>query len=61
MILGLVYGYVPYMILPLYVGLDRLPANVLESGPGPRRGPGRHLPAGDPAALDARPSSPPSC
>jgi len=30
-ILGLVYGYVPYMILPLYVGLDRLPANVLEA------------------------------
>src|SRR6201991_3329420 len=23
-ILGLVYGYVPYMILPLYAGLDRL-------------------------------------
>ena len=25
-VLGLVYGYVPYMILPLYAGLDRLPA-----------------------------------
>jgi ABC-type spermidine/putrescine transport system permease subunit I len=24
-ILGLIYGYVPYMILPLYAGLDRLP------------------------------------
>ena len=23
-VLGLVYGYVPYMILPLYAGLDRL-------------------------------------
>ena len=31
MILGLVYGYVPYMILPLYAGLDRLPPNVLEA------------------------------
>jgi spermidine/putrescine transport system permease protein len=30
-VLGLVYGYVPYMILPLYAGLDRLPANVLEA------------------------------
>ena len=29
--LGLVYGYVPYMILPLYAGLDRLPPNVLEA------------------------------
>jgi len=30
-ILGLVYGYVPYMILPLYAGLDRLPQPVLEA------------------------------
>jgi ABC-type spermidine/putrescine transport system permease subunit I len=31
-VLGLVYGYVPYMILPLYVGLDRIPQAVLEAG-----------------------------
>lgn len=30
-ILGLVYGYVPYMILPLYAGLDRLPQSMLEA------------------------------
>jgi len=30
-VLGLVYGYVPYMILPLYAGLDRIPAPVLEA------------------------------
>ncbi|WP_236950035.1 ABC transporter permease [Mycobacterium sp. MS1601] len=30
-ILGLVYGYVPYMILPLYAGLDRLPQHTLEA------------------------------
>jgi spermidine/putrescine transport system permease protein len=30
-ILGLVYGYVPYMILPLYAGLDRLPQSVIEA------------------------------
>ncbi len=30
-VLGLVYGYVPYMILPLYAGLDRLPQSVLEA------------------------------
>jgi len=30
-VLGLVYGYVPYMILPLYAGLDRLPQSALEA------------------------------
>ncbi len=30
-VIGLVYGYLPYMILPLYVGLDRLPPNALEA------------------------------
>jgi spermidine/putrescine transport system permease protein len=30
-ILGLAYGYVPYMILPLYAGLDRAPAAMLEA------------------------------
>lgn len=30
-ILGLAYGYVPYMILPLYAGLDRLSPSMLEA------------------------------
>ena len=30
-VIGLIYGYLPYMILPLYVGLDRLPPNALEA------------------------------
>jgi ABC-type spermidine/putrescine transport system permease subunit I len=30
-VLGLVYGYVPYMILPLFAGLDRIQASVLEA------------------------------
>ena len=30
-VLGLVYGYVPYMILPLFAGLDRLPTHALEA------------------------------
>ena len=30
-VLGLVYGYVAYMILPLYAGLDRLPQSTLEA------------------------------
>ncbi len=31
-ILGLVYGYIPYMILPLYGFLDRIDASLLEAG-----------------------------
>jgi len=30
-IVGLVYGYVPYMILPLFAGLDRISGSVLEA------------------------------
>ena len=30
-VLGLVYGYVPFMILPLYAFLDRIDRNVLEA------------------------------
>jgi spermidine/putrescine transport system permease protein len=30
-ILGLTYGYVPYMILPLYASLDRIPHSTLEA------------------------------
>jgi ABC-type spermidine/putrescine transport system permease subunit I len=30
-ILGLVYGYVPYMILPLYAGLDRIENSLIEA------------------------------
>lgn len=30
-ILGLVYGYVPYMVLPLFAGLDRIPQSSLEA------------------------------
>jgi spermidine/putrescine transport system permease protein len=30
-ILGLVYGYIPYMILPLFAGLDRIDASLLEA------------------------------
>jgi spermidine/putrescine transport system permease protein len=31
-ILGLVYGYIPYMILVLYAGLDRIDQELLEAG-----------------------------
>ena len=32
MILGLVYGYIPYLILVLYAGLDRIDQRLLEAG-----------------------------
>jgi ABC-type spermidine/putrescine transport system permease subunit I len=31
LVLGLVYGYVPFMILPLYATLDRIPGSLLEA------------------------------
>jgi ABC-type spermidine/putrescine transport system permease subunit I len=31
LILGLVYGYVPYMILPLFAALDRIPGSHIEA------------------------------
>jgi ABC-type spermidine/putrescine transport system permease subunit I len=31
-VLGLVYGYIPYMILPLFGFLDRIPSALLEAG-----------------------------
>jgi len=31
-ILGLVYGYIPFMILPVYASLDRIPESLLEAG-----------------------------
>jgi ABC-type spermidine/putrescine transport system permease subunit I len=31
-ILGLVYGYIPYLIVVLYAGLDRIDARLLEAG-----------------------------
>jgi len=31
LILGLVYGYIPYMILPLFAGLDRIESSLMEA------------------------------
>jgi ABC-type spermidine/putrescine transport system permease subunit I len=32
LIVGLIYGYVPYMVLPLFATLDRIPGSLLEAG-----------------------------
>ncbi len=31
-ILGLVYGYIPYLILVLFAGLDRIDGSLIEAG-----------------------------
>ena len=41
LIIGLIYGYVPYMILPLFATLDRVPASLLEAGRDLGAGPAR--------------------
>ena len=40
-IMGLVYGYIPYMILPLYAFLDRIDTDLLEAGRDLGAGPAR--------------------
>jgi spermidine/putrescine transport system permease protein len=40
-IMGLVYGYIPYMILPLYAFLDRIDPNLIEAGRDLGAGPAR--------------------
>lgn len=55
-ILGLVYGYIPYMILPLYGFMDRIDPNLLEAGRDLGAGPARTflrvtLPLSRPAIL----------
>jgi ABC-type spermidine/putrescine transport system permease subunit I len=41
LVAGLVYGYVPYMILPLYAALDRIPNSHLEASRDLGASPGR--------------------
>ncbi|MDP9224044.1 MAG: ABC transporter permease [Actinomycetota bacterium] len=55
-VLGLVYGYIPYMILPLYGFLDRIDQNLLEAGRDLGAGPAQTflrvtLPLSKPAIL----------
>ena len=52
------YLWLPYMILPIYAGLERIPNSLLEAS-ADLGGRGLHdVPAGDPAARRSRPSSP---
>ncbi len=51
--LGLVYGYVPFMVLPLYATLDRLPGRPAGGGPRPRGEPGANVLPRDAPAVAA--------
>ena len=53
-ILALIYGYVPYLILPLYATLDRIEPQRARGGPRSRREPDLDLPPRDAAAQQAR-------
>ena len=52
-ILGLVYGYIPFMILPLFGSLDRINQSLLEAGRDLGASPFADVPPGHPAAVEA--------
>ncbi len=51
---GLTYNYLPFMVLPIYVALERIDPRVLEAARDLYATPARRVPAGDPAAVPAR-------
>ena len=52
-ILGLVYGYIPFMILPLFGSLDRINQSLLEAGRDLGAQPVPDVPARHAAAVEA--------
>ena len=54
----LTYLWLPFMILPIYAGLERLPDSLLEASARPRRQGGPHVPLGRRCRWPSRPSSP---
>ena len=57
-IMGLIYGYIPYMVLPLYAFLDRIDDNLLEAGRDLGAESGQDVLPRHPAALASRRSWP---
>ena len=53
-IMGLVYGYIPFFILPLYANLDRIDPRYLEAARDLGASSKRDVPAGHAAAVGAR-------
>ena len=54
MILALIYGYIPYFILPLYASLDRIDRSHLEAARDLGASPFQRLPARHAAAVEGR-------
>ncbi len=52
-VMGLVYGYIPYMILPLFGFLDRIDKSLLEAATRPRREPREDVLPDHAAAVEA--------
>ena len=59
--IALVYGYIPFLILPLFAALDRIDQRHIEAARDLGASPFARVPARDAAALDARASSPARC
>ena len=53
-VLALVYGYIPYLILPLYAALDRIDKSFMEAARDLGASPLADVPARDPAAVEDR-------
>ena len=53
-LIGLVYAYLPFMVLPLYAVLEKLDQTLIEAAARPRRLAGARLLERDPAAVAAR-------
>ena len=60
-VFGITYNFLPFMILPLYVALEKIDSATPRGRRGPVRQPGRGLPAGHHPAGTARRSSPARC
>ena len=61
MILALVYGYVPYLILPLFAALDRIDQRLIEAARDLGASPVERVRARGPAAVAHRDARRASC
>ena len=53
-LIGAVYGFVPLMVMPIYVSLERLDKGLLEAAADLGATPGARLPPGNVSAVAAR-------
>ncbi len=60
-LVGIVYAYLPLMVFPIFVSLEKLDKRLLEASDDLGAAPWRDLPPDDPAACRRRASSPAAC